>query len=387
MSTKVDNSRGSDGLLSDKFENSIVNRVKVRLQFTGWMQYIPNLMLATVFLLLAGVGSLIGLVPAVFVWTPLTISSLLYLNLLFDLITVKWGFRPEEPLPISNEDLDAFDLMRTRKSCRAYQDRKLTDAHREEVMTQVERYSQKDYLLGEQSIRFEYLAAPIFVWPVVGAQEFLVAITPKPYNRMAVVDVGRSLQKVVLHATRMGLGTCWVGPGADHKSITEQLGDRFDPEKEQIICICAMGYPSSYKPLAIRIATLKMSSTRLPLSQLFFKGPQFEEPLDTTTKPYSDYGRCYEVCQWSPSSYNSQTTRCAAIMEESNNEAIARFDFAAATTSRFYAPVALGIWCANWELGCEALGQKGSFQVLSEEERHVTNLPDSPQYDTSWVVE
>ena len=30
------------------------------------------------------------------------------------------------------------------------------------------------------------------------------------------------------HATRMGLATCWIGPGADHKSIVTKMGSRFD---------------------------------------------------------------------------------------------------------------------------------------------------------------
>lgn len=35
--------------------------------------------------------------------------------------------------------------------------------------------------------------------------------------------------------------------------------------------------------------------------------------------------------------------------------------FLVVTVSRSYAPVALGIWCADWELGCEALGIEGDF--------------------------
>jgi hypothetical protein len=42
---------------------------------------------------------------------------------------------------------------------------------------------------------------------VVGAHEFLVAVAPRDYDRVAVIDVGRSLQKVVTAATRAPL-TC-----------------------------------------------------------------------------------------------------------------------------------------------------------------------------------
>jgi hypothetical protein len=69
---------------------------------------------------------------------------------------------------------------------------------------------------------------------------------------------------------------------------------------------------------------------------------------------------------------------------------IVRFDFYAATKSRYYAAVALGIWCANWELGCKSLGIHGHFTVLTAEERKVSkNKTDQelPRYDISWVLE
>jgi hypothetical protein len=66
---------------------------------------------------------------------------------------------------------------------------------------------------------------------------------------------------------------------------------------------------------------------------------------------------------------------------------IIRFDFCAATTSRFYAAVALGIWCANWETGGAALNKRGHFAVLSSEERASEAVPELPRYDISWIVD
>ncbi len=127
---------------------------------------------------------------------------------------------------------------------------------------------------------------------------------------------------------------------------------------------------------------------RLPLESLFFADPHFRTPLDVKAPPFASYGRGYRACQWSPSSYNSQTTRCAAVTAPASGaEEPVRFDFCAATNSRFYAPVALGIWCADWETGCQALGKHGRFAVLTPEERGVRGAPDLPRYDVSWIVE
>ncbi len=67
-----------------------------------------------------------------------------------------------------------------------------------------------------------------------------------------------------------------------------------------------------------------------------------------------------------------------------------RFDFYAATKSRYYNPVAVGILCANWEIGCESLGIKGHFEIVPEEDRGLSGdsiNSELPIYDVSWIVE
>jgi len=362
-------------------------KAKTRLQFTGWLQYIPTATAAVACFLVATAGWAIGHLQVVLFWPPFVVGSILLLVFIVDVCTLKLGFRPSEPLPGRMDELGAFDLMRARRACRSFQNRNLTEADRAELMECVRIHSQAAGLLGDHPIRFEYIAAPLTVWPVVGGHEFLVAIAPRDYDRMAVIDVGRSLQKVVIHATRMGLATCWIGPGADHESIVAHLGSRLDPERDHIICVCAVGYASRFLPLPIRLIS-RIQRRRLPLSSLFFADPEFQRPLDTESAPFNRFGRCYEVCQWSPSSFNAQPTRCVGVVEHTEGEEHpVRFDFYAATASRFYAPVALGIWCANWETGCAALGTPGRFAKLKPEERTVHGAPELPRYDVSWLVD
>ncbi len=368
-------------------EHSPLWRIKLRLQFTGWLQYVPNAGAALAFLLVAVLAWWIGVGPSLLIWTPAAIGSLLLANLAFDLVTVKLGVRPPEAVPGSNEALDPFDLMRARRSCRSFQHRDLLDTHRTAILESVRRHTARDVLLGEHPIRFEYIAAPLTVWPTVGAHEFLVAIGPRAYDRTAIVDVGRSLQRVVLDATRMGVATCWIGPGADHTSILQHLGERFDPEKDHIVCVCAIGYASRYVPLTVRWMTRSMHN-RLPLASLFFADPGFCRPLDLATPPFAAFGRCYEACQWSPSSYNGQTTRGVGAATTSDGEVQGvRLDFYAATASRYYAPVALGIWCADWEAGCEALGIDGHLAALPPAARGTGEQGGVPHYDVSWIAD
>jgi nitroreductase len=369
------------------FEDNPIWKLKVRLQFSGWLQYIIHAIWALIMLAIAGVGWLIGYWPVVLFWLPLGIAAFLSIALVGTILIVKYEMHPTERIPTSKTELDAFDLMRARHSCRSFQSRDLTEKHQEELMETVQLHCQQNQLLGEKPIRFEYVHASLTVWPVVGAHEFLVAIAPREYDRLSIIDIGRSLQKVVIRATRMGLGTCWIGPGADQKSIIEHLGYRFDPEKDHVICVCAIGYESMYKPLLIRVAKI-LQHVRLPLSELFFADPSFKVALETDSAQFNEYDRCYEVCQWSPSAYNSQTTRCAAVTYPvGGQDKLIRFDFCVATTSRYYAAVALGIWCANWETGCAALNKCGHFSVLSSKERATVSVPELPRYGVSWIID
>jgi nitroreductase len=363
--------------------------VKMRLQFTGWLQYMLPVPFMLLLFLIAGIAHLLGSthVANIFAFAGL----LLLVVFTFDLINMKFRLRFPERLPKRKNDLDLFDLMRARRSCRSFQTRKLTSADYKVLMESVQRHGAESKI-GTSPVRFEYISAPLTVWPTVNASEFFVAIAPKGYDRLAVIDVGRSLQKIVMDATRMGLGTCWIGPGADHASIMRDLGDRFDPEKDHIICVCAVGYKSRYIPLFIRIFNAQFYR-RLPLSELFFADAGLEQPLVLDAPPFNRFGRNYEICGWAPSSYNGQTTRGVAVTAQ-NGAGIAdtphleRFDFYAVTESRYYAPVAVGIWCANWELGCEALGIRGHFAVLSDEERGIQDKKDQlPKYDISWVLD
>lgn len=364
------------------FEDSFLWKLKLQLQFSGWLQYIVHAVLILITLVIAGVGWLIGFWPLLLVYLPLAVAGLLTVGLIGTIIMVKYGFHPAERVP-DRKHLDAFDLMRSRHSCRSFQPQNLTKEHHQELMGKVTLYSQQSQLLGKSPIRFEYVAARLTVWPVVGAHEFLVAIAPRKYNHLSIVNVGRSLQKIVLDATAMGLGTCWIGPGADQKSIIQHLGDSYDSKQDHVICVCAIGYESMFKPALIRVIQ-KLQHKRIPLNELFFSAPDCNLAITINSKPFSEYGRCYEVCQWSPSSYNGQTTRCAAIVADG---LLVRFDFLTATHSRYYAPVALGIWCANWEIGCAALGKNGHFEDLSSVQRDCQDAPELPNYYISWVVD
>jgi hypothetical protein len=66
-----------------------------------------------------------------------------------------------------------------------------------------------------------------------------------------------------------------------------------------------------------------------------------------------------------------------------DNAAMIRFDFLAATSSRYYGAVAVGIWTANWEMGCKARGITGRWAFLDPT---TVGAGELPRYDISWLL-
>jgi hypothetical protein len=136
------------------FEDSALWKLKVRLQFSGWLQYIIHAIWVLIMLISAGIGWLIGYWPVLLFWVPLGIAGLLSIWLVGTIIIVKYGAHPTERIPSSKSNLDAFDLMRALHSCRSFQSRNLTAKHHAELLETVKRYSEQNLQLGQKPIRF-----------------------------------------------------------------------------------------------------------------------------------------------------------------------------------------------------------------------------------------
>mmetsp|Transcript_16114 Transcript_16114/g.34835 ORF Transcript_16114/g.34835 Transcript_16114/m.34835 type:complete len:410 (+) Transcript_16114:210-1439(+) len=402
---------GGEGGVHDvqySFERSRIWAIKTRLQHTGWLQFAPPLVAGLLGSIISstllhkekyGDGRLYFVLQFVGKIVDLIGGLLLFIGLI-DIMIIKFHLWPfAERLPTRQKHrIDPFHLMRHRRSCRSFQTRSLEDVDRNELLkcVRAEVQDQQQQRFGAQPIRLEYIRTPyIRVWPIVNACEFLIAVGPAKYDMGCVIDVGRVLQGVVLRATEMGLGTCWIGPGADQASVVKALvaEGKFDSEADHIIVVCAVGYPSTFLPLVLRI--VRTLNNRLPLEKLFFDDSSFGRPLDLTNAPFDRFARCCEAVRWSPSSFNAQPVRCIGVTKAGvgGGAQIVQFDFYLTTASQYYAPLALGIWLRQWEIGCQE-SVKGRFDILTEDERitrgsrdRVTALPKLPRYVVSWVMD
>ena len=64
----------------------------------------------------------------------------------------------------------------------------------------------------------------------------------KPYY---MLDMGISMEHLMLAATERGLGTCWIGGQFDEKTVKEALGV---PENIRVVALTPLGYPDEAPP-------------------------------------------------------------------------------------------------------------------------------------------
>ncbi|MBV7378711.1 nitroreductase family protein [Maritimibacter dapengensis] len=355
-------------------------RAKERLQFTGWLQFIPPFAVALVLGLVAWLSIAPG--SSGWIWFGRALAAFAVALVavgLFDLALLKFrlfSLPDRRPRPVKGDDIA---VMRARRACRSFQPVRLTNHDMTTLTDLVTKHLvPRADNISNARIRIEHLRQPLPVWPVIGAREFLILIVPGQYDRHAVIKAGRVMQHVVNGLTKRGISTCWIGPGTDRASVEAALGGRFDASDEQILCSVAVGYGSRFRPLLAHVAA-KVMHRRLPLVDLAFEDvPGVPAPL--SRQPYKGLRPALEACRWAPSSYNSQTTR---VILSRSGRALTRVAFCAKTGSRYYAPLALGIWLANWETAMSALGIEGHFVAKSG----VDPVEEDLVHDVDWIAD
>lgn len=117
----------------------------------------------------------------------------------------------------------------------------------------------------------------------------------------SLLTAGFLFEQVVLKATELGLGTCWI---AGTFKGTDFEKDIKWPEGESLKLICPVGYPK--KPRLIeKIGRMAMGSdNRLPINKLFF-----EDNFQTTLSQENKFFESLEMLRLAPSSTNSQPWR------------------------------------------------------------------------------
>jgi hypothetical protein len=135
---------------------------------------------------------------------------------------------------------------------------------------------------------------------IKGATGFIVgAVRRAPHD---LEDYGYLLERVVLYATGLGLGTCWLGGTFTRSSFVRRFGGLERGEAmPAVVSVGLIGDDGTE-----RIREREEGSRRLPSSELFFDG-RSGEPLDLGRA--GGYARALEAVRMAPSASNKQPWR------------------------------------------------------------------------------
>jgi len=207
-----------------------------------------------------------------------------------------------------------------------------------------------------------------------GASTYIVAVVEKSDHDLE--NYGYSLEKVILYATSLGLGTCWLG-GTFKKSEFSKAIEQKD--YEILPCISPIGYSNSNKSLidsAMRFVA--GSKNRKKWDELFFSY-DFKHHLSESAA--GKYLVPLEMLRLAPSASNKQPWR---IVKDSD-----KTHFYLQHTKGYAKLMAydlqrvdMGIAMCHFEMTALELGIEGKW-VVSDPGN--INTPQDTEYIVSWV--
>lgn len=120
----------------------------------------------------------------------------------------------------------------------------------------------------------------------------------------ALEDYGYAMEEIVLEATALGLGTCWLGGSFTQSSFARKIHKH---ENEIMPAVVSIGYATQGIREIDLLRRAARSETRRPWNALFFNG-SFFEPLPIS-EVVGGYTRALEMVRLAPSASNKQPWR------------------------------------------------------------------------------
>ena len=209
---------------------------------------------------------------------------------------------------------------------------------------------------------------------IKGAGSFLGIVVPQ--EPLGLEAAGYALEKVVLYATHLGLGTCWLAGTLNREGFTRAMQTG---ENEWMPAITPVGYPAAKPSFHEQLMRSSMKSAqRKPWGELFFRG-DFHTPL--TEAEAGAYAEALELLRLAPSATNAQPWR--VVMDDS------AFHFCAVVgrDARAENPPAIqrvdgGIGACHFHLAAQEKDLPGHFE---RQEDRASAVPEGWRYLFSWV--
>jgi len=215
---------------------------------------------------------------------------------------------------------------------------------------------------------------------IKGATGFIVGATTAGTRHLE--DFGYLLQKIILYATDLGLGTCWLGGTFTKTSFAQKISVQ---KGELVPSVASVGIIAK-KPRRIDALIRKGANAdkRRPWERLFFND-DLNSPL--TRKMAGDYASPLDMLRLAPSASNKQPWR---VVKNGS-----RWHFYLQRTSgyqerkllKFYTiadlqRIDMGIAMCHFDLSARELGLQGQWVV---DEPRIDKPNELTEYTASWL--
>jgi nitroreductase len=190
-------------------------------------------------------------------------------------------------------------------------------------------------------------------------------------------DYGYGLERVILAATSLGLGTCWLGGTFNRGASASMIGKGDD---EVVPAVTPVGYPGERRAIMDRaVRFIARAHSRKAWGELFFLGDTGSALERSAAGVYAPALECVRV---GPSASNRQPWR---IVKEREKDIFHFFLSPTPGYGKIFPEVSLqdidlGIAMCHFEAAAQETGLKGGWQRLPE-----VPAQRGQEYIVSWI--
>jgi nitroreductase len=211
---------------------------------------------------------------------------------------------------------------------------------------------------------------------IKGTKLYLGATVPD--GRFALEALGYEFERLILYATSLGLGTCWLAGTFNRSGFAATMGVKDD---ELFPAVSAIGYSAEKRSMTEAIFRKALRSDhRKPWDQIFYDN-NFESPLSKESA--GEYADALEMLRLSPSATNKQPWRVVRsnqiyhFYEDKTPGYGEKLSFDLQL-------VDVGISACHFVLTAQEMGLTGN--IVDHEDSSITK-PQNTHYRFSWVPE
>lgn len=206
---------------------------------------------------------------------------------------------------------------------------------------------------------------------IKGTKTFVGAKAPN--GEMALEAIGYNFEHLILYATHLGLGTCWLAATITRDKFAAALAVQ---EDELFPAVSSIGYPAEKISLTESLMRKGLNaSDRKAWNALFYKD-NFETPL--TKEDAGKYAVSLEMLRLAPSASNKQPWRVVLSGDVYHFFESDHSESGPAVIQR----VDLGIGICHFHLTALENGLTGEFNRTAPEN---ISIPKDLQYICSWI--